>query len=60
MNYDHLFSNINEHAQLSESEKEHLLSVLIPRPFKQGEIIVQSGDPTKFFIVNSFSKLLLL
>jgi CRP-like cAMP-binding protein len=48
MNSELLFENIDQYIRLGEVEKEFFLSVLIPRPFKQGEIIVQNGDPAKY------------
>ena len=54
MNSDLIFSHINEFVQLDECEKSFLESVLIPRPFKQGELIIQSGDTARYMLyVNS-------
>ncbi|TDW96678.1 Crp/Fnr family transcriptional regulator [Dinghuibacter silviterrae] len=47
MTPDLLLSNIRQHIPLDEAESEFLLSVLIPRPFKQGELIVRAGDPAR-------------
>ena len=49
-----ILSNISQHIQPDEAETEFLLSVLISRPFKQGELIVKSGEQAKHLIfVNS-------
>jgi CRP-like cAMP-binding protein len=47
MNSTTILHNINQVVQLDAPEEEFLESVLIPRPFKQGEIIVQSGAPAR-------------
>jgi len=49
-----IFANINEFVQLNEEEARFLESVLISRPFKQGELIVESGDTARYMMfVNS-------
>jgi CRP-like cAMP-binding protein len=54
MNSSVILSNINQFVQLDENESEFLESVLIPRPFKQGELIVKSGDAARYLMfVNS-------
>lgn len=50
MNSQIILSNINEVVQLNEEEITFLESVLIPRPFKQGEIIVESGETSKYIM----------
>jgi CRP-like cAMP-binding protein len=47
---DLILSNFSEHVQLNETEKEQLLSVLIARPFKRGELIVKGGDMAKYML----------
>jgi CRP-like cAMP-binding protein len=50
MNSEHIISNINQLVQLDRQEIDYLESVLIPRPFRQGEIIVESGEPARYLI----------
>jgi CRP-like cAMP-binding protein len=50
MNSEHIISNINQFVQLDRQEIDYLESVLIPRPFRQGEIIVESGEPARYLI----------
>jgi len=45
-----IFANINHFVQLNEEEAKFLESILIPRPFKQGELIVQSGDTARYMM----------
>lgn len=54
MNTKLILSNMNEHVRLNEQETELFLSVLIPRPFKQGELIVKAGDVARYmtFVVS--------
>jgi CRP-like cAMP-binding protein len=47
MNETSIISNITTLIQLNQSEKEFLFSVLIPRPFKNGELIVKAGEPAR-------------
>lgn len=47
---EHILGNINQHIRLDPAEAEFLLSVLIPRPFKQGELIVRSGEPARYMM----------
>jgi len=50
MNSDSILANINNHVRLSNDETEFLKSVLIARPFKQGEVIVKAGDPARYLM----------
>lgn len=50
MRSDLIIANINQYIRLEDPEIEFLLSVLIPRPFKQGELIVKSGEPARYMI----------
>jgi CRP-like cAMP-binding protein len=50
MTTDLIVSNIHEYIQPTEEEVEFFLSVLVPRPFKQGEVIVSSGEPARYMI----------
>jgi CRP-like cAMP-binding protein len=50
MNTDHIISNINQFVKLDQHEIDYLVSVLIPRPFRQGETIVESGEAARFLI----------
>jgi CRP-like cAMP-binding protein len=54
MNTETILAHINGFVQLDQSETEYLESVLISRPFKQGEFIVKSGETARFMMyVNS-------
>lgn len=54
MNSKIILSNISETVSLNEEETAFLESVLIPRPYKQGEIIVESGETSKYIMfINS-------
>jgi CRP-like cAMP-binding protein len=54
MNSGSILSKINEVVRLNAEETEFLESILIPRPFKQGEIIVVSGERARYIMfVNS-------
>jgi len=49
-----LLSHIRQFVELETEEIDFLESILIPRPFKQGEIIVKSGDGARYLAyVNS-------
>ena len=50
MNSEHIISTINQFVQLDRQETDYLESVLIPRPFRQGETIVASGEPARYLI----------
>jgi len=50
MNIDTLLMHISGNATLTDTEVESLKSVLIPRPFKQGEIIVNAGDTARYLM----------
>jgi CRP-like cAMP-binding protein len=50
MNNELIVSNIRQYIVLNETEIEYLCSVLIPRPFKQGELIVKSGEQARYLI----------
>lgn len=50
MNTASIISNINQFVQLDQNEIDYLVSVLIPRPFRQGETIVKSGEPARYLI----------
>lgn len=54
MNSHTILDNINQIVQLDQHETEFLESILIKRPFKQGELVVESGDPARYLMfVNS-------
>jgi CRP-like cAMP-binding protein len=54
MNSDLVLANISQYIQLHEEETKFLLSALIPRSFRAGELIVKSGDPARYIsFVNS-------
>jgi len=47
-------SNISRYVALDDREIEFLESILIPRPFKQGELIVKGGEQARYLMfVNS-------
>src|SRR5579859_7338730 len=50
MDCEHFFSRISLYVQLEPNEKDYLNSVLIPRPFRPGEIIVKSGEPSRYLV----------
>jgi CRP-like cAMP-binding protein len=50
MNTASIISNLSQFVQLDQNEIDYLISVLIPRPFRQGEIIVESGEPARYLI----------
>lgn len=50
MNSHTILHNINQTVQLDQHEIELLESVLIKRPFKQNELIVESGDPARYMM----------
>jgi CRP-like cAMP-binding protein len=50
MNQELIVSNIRQYISLDAPEIEYLSSVLIPRPFKQGELIVRSGEPARYLL----------
>src|SRR3954462_370115 len=50
MNFPSLISQINEHVTLSEEEVDFLESVVIPRPFTQGELIIKNGEVARYMM----------
>ena len=44
MNSAKIVATLNQFVSLNAEEIRFLESILIPRPFKQGETIVKSGD----------------
>lgn len=54
MNTDLILKHVQEIVTLGKEETDFLKSVLIARPFKQGEVIVESGEMARFIMfVNS-------
>lgn len=54
MTNDFILKNFSDHVVLNEKEKEQLTSVLIPRPFKRGEILIEAGEQSRYMLfVNS-------
>jgi CRP-like cAMP-binding protein len=45
-----ILAGINQVVQLNQEETGFLESILIPRPFKQGEIIVKAGDAARYLM----------
>jgi CRP-like cAMP-binding protein len=45
-----IVSQIKQHLSLDKSEIYLINSMLIPRPFKQGEIIVEAASPAQYMI----------
>ena len=50
MSSDHIIQNITQFVQLDQKEIDYLGSVLIARPFRQGEVIVKSGEPARHLL----------
>jgi CRP-like cAMP-binding protein len=50
MNHELLVSHIDQSVRLDPSEKVLLESMIIERPFKQGELIVRSGEPARYLL----------
>jgi len=50
MNIDLLLSKINNYVSLDETDIRYLSASVIPRTIKQGELIVQSGEPARYMI----------
>jgi CRP-like cAMP-binding protein len=50
MNFDLIFENFNGVVKLNREEKDFLESVLIARPFKQGELIIKSGESARYLM----------
>jgi len=50
MNSSLILSAINKDVSLNENEAGYLESVLISRPFKRGEMIVNSGEPARYMM----------
>lgn len=45
-----LLAHMNQLVRLTSEEEKALESILIPRPFKQGEVIVKSGDTARYMM----------
>jgi len=45
-----VLSYINQYTPLNKEETAFFESVLIPRPFKQGEVIVKAGDTARYLM----------
>jgi len=50
MNATTLLAHMNLLVRLTDEEERYLESILISRPFRQGEVIVQSGDTMRYLI----------
>jgi CRP-like cAMP-binding protein len=50
MNCDLIFENIGGVVKLTEEEKSFFESVLIERPFTQGEVIIKSGENARYMM----------
>ena len=50
MNTNTILANIYQYVQLNEEETAFLESILIARPFKQGELIVRAGDTARYLM----------
>ena len=54
MNTAIILSQINKHISLDTEERDFFSSLLIPKKMQQGELIEESGEPTRYMIhVNS-------
>jgi len=50
MNINTLLSHINQFVTMDAAEAEYLNSLLITRPYRQGEIIVKAGEPARYLM----------
>jgi len=50
MDSSSILASINQVVQLNREDADFLESILIPRPFKQGEIIVKAGDSARYLM----------
>ena len=50
MNMDIILAAINDHVTLEAAEADYLSSLLIPKTFRQGELLLESGEPARFLI----------
>ena len=50
MNTNNILTNFNTSVTLNAEETDALLSVLISRPFRQGDIIVKAGDKARYLM----------
>jgi CRP-like cAMP-binding protein len=50
MNMDIILAAINDQVTLEAAEADYLSSLLIPKTFRQGELLLQSGEPARFLI----------
>ena len=50
MESDFIIKNFSDHVSLDENEREQLVSVLIPRPFKRGEILIKAGEQARYML----------
>ncbi|RZJ87580.1 MAG: Crp/Fnr family transcriptional regulator [Chryseobacterium sp.] len=50
MNSETILGNINQLVQLNDREAYFFESVLISRPFRQGELIINSGDVARYIM----------
>jgi|GEM_PF-2769862 len=48
-----LHAHITQFIEIDEIEMQFIDSILISRPFKQGEIIVRSGEPARYLAYNN-------
>lgn len=49
-----LLKNFSDHVALNENEQELLMSVLINRPYKRGEVLIKAGEQAHYMMfVNS-------
>ena len=50
MDSSKILAKVNQVAALDQAETEFFESLLIQRPFRQGELIVKSGDPARYMM----------
>jgi CRP-like cAMP-binding protein len=50
MDISSLLAHMNQVVRLTEEEEKALEAILIPRPIKQGEVIVKSGDTARYMM----------
>jgi CRP-like cAMP-binding protein len=50
MSSNFILKNFSDYVALDENEQERLVSVLIPRPFKRGEILIKAGEQARYML----------
>jgi CRP-like cAMP-binding protein len=45
-----IIKNFSDHVTLDDTQREQLTSVLIPRPFNRGEMLIKAGEQARFML----------